>query len=199
MANEARTASVARKTAETDIELSLSLDGEGRADVNTGIGFLDHMLTLFARHGKIDLNVRAIGDLAVDDHHTVEDVGIALGRAIRQAVGDGSGIERYGHAFVPMDEALVLCALDISGRGMSTLDLDVRMERIGGLSVEMVPEFMRALASNAGITLHIRLLTGANGHHIIEAAFKALGRALRQAVARTGGDAIPSTKGVLFE
>jgi len=156
------------------------------------------MLTHIARHGLLDLSVKAKGDLHIDDHHTVEDVGIAIGGALRDALGDRSGIVRYGHAILPMDEALVLCALDISGRGMSVCELEYPVERIGAFATEMVPEFFRAVAHNAGITLHIRQMAGTNGHHIVEAAFKAFGRALAEAVVRSERvTGIPSTKGVL--
>jgi imidazoleglycerol-phosphate dehydratase len=194
----ARTATVKRKTNETDIEVTLSLDGQGDSEVSTGVGFFDHMLTLLARHGLLDLKVSARGDLHVDDHHTVEDVGIAIGRAIDQALGDRFGIERYGHAIVPMDEAVAGCALDISGRGYSACRLAFETERIGEFSTELVPEFFRAVAHNAGITLHIDQLHGSNSHHIAEAAFKAFSRALKDAIAispRVTG--VPSTKGVL--
>jgi imidazoleglycerol-phosphate dehydratase len=195
---EARSAAVERKTNETDISLSVRLDGSGRAEVSTGIGFFDHMLQHVARHGLIDLEVRASGDLHIDDHHTVEDVGIAIGKAIDQALGDRSSIVRYGHAIVPMDEALVLCALDISGRGLCVCDLQLPPGRIGEFSAEMTPEFFRAVAHNAGITLHVRQIAGANAHHIVEGAFKAFGRALAQAVALSDRvQGVPSTKGVL--
>jgi imidazoleglycerol-phosphate dehydratase len=193
-----RQAEIERKTKETDIRVVVDLDGSGEADLGTGIGFFDHMLNHVARHGLLNLTVKSVGDLHIDDHHTVEDVGIALGKALDQALGDRSGITRYGHAIVPMDEALVACALDISGRGMSFCKLSVPVERIGEFATEMVPEFFRAVAHNAGITLHVHQLSGTNGHHIVEGAFKAFGRALAQAVAisdRVTG--IPSTKGVL--
>jgi len=198
MESASRWGRVARKTHETDVEVEVFLDGEGTADVQTGIGFFDHMLTHVARHGLLDLKVRAAGDLHVDDHHTVEDVGIALGRALDEALGERTGISRYGSAAVPMDEALVLCALDISGRGLSQCQLAVPVERIGEFSAEMVPEFFRAVAHNAGITLHVQRLAGVNGHHIVEGAFKAFGRALREAVSRSERvRGVPSTKGVL--
>jgi imidazoleglycerol-phosphate dehydratase len=198
MSEELRRATIARKTNETDIELGLCLDGTGLSEIATGIGFFDHMLTHVARHSLLDLALTARGDLHIDDHHTVEDVGIVLGKALDQALGDRAGIVRYGHAVVPMDEALVLCALDISGRGLSVCELQTPVERIGDFATEMVPEFFRAVAHNAGITLHIRQMAGQNGHHIIEGAFKAFGRALAQAVARSPRvQGIPSTKGVL--
>lgn len=193
-----RAAALRRTTKETDIEVAVCLHGAGEAAVETGIGFFDHMLTHIAKHALIDLTVRAKGDLHVDDHHTVEDVGIALGRALDHALGDRSGIVRYGHAFVPMDEALVLCALDISGRGMSVCELQIGVEKIGEFSTETVPEFFRAVAHNAGITIHIRQFAGTNGHHVVEAAFKAFARALGQAIALSEQvQGVPSTKGVL--
>jgi len=193
-----RRATIMRQTNETDVEAEVNLDGSGMSGITTGIGFLDHMLTHVARHGLFNLTVRARGDLHVDDHHTVEDVGITLGQAVREALGDRAGIVRYGHAIVPMDEALVLCAVDISGRGLSICELSIPAERIGGFAVEMVPEFFRAVAHNAGITLHVRQFAGVNAHHIVEAAFKAFGRALSQAVARSERvQGVPSTKGVL--
>lgn len=193
-----RTATIARKTNETDITIELNLDGSGSSTISTGVGFFDHMLTHVAKHGLLDLTVTATGDLHIDDHHTVEDVGIALGQAILQALGDRAGIVRYGQSFVPMDEALVLCALDLSGRGLSVCELERPVERIGDYAAEMTPEFFRAVACNAGITLHLRQFSGTNGHHIVEAAFKAFGRALAQAVERSARvQGIPSTKGVL--
>jgi len=194
----ARSGLIERKTNETQIRLELTLDGAGTASVGTGIGFFDHMLTHVSKHGLMDLNLTATGDLQVDDHHTVEDVGICLGKALDQALGDRAGITRYGHVYVPMDEALVLCALDISGRGLSVCSLGIPVERIGEFSTETVPEFFRAVAHNAGITLHLHRLTGSNAHHIVEAAFKAFGRALSQAVTLSDRvQGIPSTKGVL--
>lgn len=193
-----RTAEVARQTRETRIVVRINLDGRGEADVATGIGFFDHMLTHVARHGLMDLHVEAEGDLEVDDHHTVEDVGIVLGQALARALGDRTGIVRYGHAIVPMDEALVMAAVDISGRGLSVCELHAAAERVGEFTVEMAPEFFRAFAHNAGLTLHIRQLCGANAHHILEGAFKALGRALQQAVERSERvHGVPSTKGTL--
>jgi imidazoleglycerol-phosphate dehydratase len=194
-----RAAELRRTTAETDISLRLDLDGDGTPDLDTGVGFFDHMLTHIARHGLITLTVRAKGDLHVDDHHTVEDVGIALGQALKGAVGDKRGIARYGDATIPMDETLVLCALDFSGRGGLYFDVDFPDTRIGTFATELVEEFFRAVAVNAGMTLHLKKLAGhRNAHHVAEAAFKAFGRALRAAVAhdpRVTG--IPSTKGVL--
>lgn len=194
-----RTATISRATAETDIEVTVNLDGSGRAEVSTGIGFFDHMLTAFARHGRIDLAVRAAGDLQVDGHHTVEDAGIVIGQALAAALGDKAGIARYGSAFVPMDEALVLVALDISGRGQLHWAVEVPFGMVGDFDTQLAREFFIALAANAGITLHVRQLAGDNVHHIFEAAFKAAGRALRQAVAIDAALAgeVPSTKGCL--
>ena len=197
MANP-RTASIERKTNETDIRLALNLDGDGTSKLSTGVGFFDHMLTHIARHGLIDLTVEVTGDLHIDDHHTVEDVGIVLGKAVAQALGDRAGINRVGNIAVPMDEALVFCAIDISGRGFLAIDLETPTPRLGDFTTELVPEFFRALAVNAGWTVHIRQVAGMNAHHIIEAAFKAFGRAMAQAIAvnpRVVG--IPSTKGML--
>lgn len=193
-----RIGEVARQTRETQIVVRLNLDGRGEAEVATGIGFFDHMLTHVARHGLMDLHVEAKGDLEVDDHHTVEDVGIVLGQAVAKALGDRAGIVRYGHAIVPMDEALVMAAVDISGRGLSVCELRTATERVGEFTAEMAPEFFRAFAHKAGLTLHVRQLCGANAHHILEGAFKALGRALQQAVARSERvHGVPSTKGTL--
>ena len=194
-----RTANISRKTAETDISLSLNLDGTGKSQAATGCGFLDHMLTLFARHGRFDLTVTCQGDTVVDDHHTVEDVGICLGDALAKALGDRSGVNRYGSALLPMDEALLLTAVDLSGRGMLCCQLDIPTEKVGTFDTELVEEFFLSLARRANLTLHIRQFSGKNSHHIIEGAFKGLGRALRQAVAidpALGGE-VPSTKGVL--
>lgn len=193
-----RQAQINRRTAETDISLSLNLDGSGVADVSTGIGFFDHMLTLFAKHGLVDLTVRCQGDLHIDPHHSVEDVGICLGQAIAEAGGDKQGIVRYGHAYVPMDETLILCALDLSGRSFFASDLDVEKRFIGEFDAELAPEFFRAVADNARMNLHLRQLSGENGHHIVEGAFKAFGRALDAATRhdeRVNG--VPSTKGAL--
>lgn len=193
-----RTGEVRRATTETRITLRLGLDGDGASEIRTGVGFFDHMLTHIARHGLLNLTVEAEGDTHVDDHHTVEDVGIALGTALRQAVGDKAGMVRYGAATIPMDESLVLCALDFSGRGGLYFDMDFPDTRIGTFASELVEEFFRAVASNAGVTLHVRLITGRNAHHIAEAAFKAFGRALDAATRLDGRVAgIPSTKGVL--
>ena len=194
-----RRAQVERETGETGIALTLDLDGAGRWEIETGVGFFDHMLSHVAAHGLIDLTVRADGDLHVDAHHTVEDVGIALGTALKQALGDRGGITRYGQSLLPMDETLALVALDFSNRGLFVGDLSFSGERVGEFDVELVPEFLSALARSAGMTLHARLLCGENTHHQIEAVFKGLGRALRQAVApdvRRAGS-VPSTKGVL--
>jgi imidazoleglycerol-phosphate dehydratase len=195
----ARRATIARATSETDIRLSVALDGTGAAQVATGIGFLDHMLTALARHSLMDLTVAAKGDLHIDDHHTAEDVGIVLGQAVRQALGDKRGIRRYGHATVPMDEALVEAAIDISGRPFLAWSVPFARPKIGSFDTELVEEFFRAFAFNAGITLHVTLKAGTNAHHVAEACFKALARALRMAAEpdpRAAG-AIPSTKGSL--
>jgi imidazoleglycerol-phosphate dehydratase len=193
-----RIAEIERNTAETQIQLSLSLDGTGQADVRTGVPFLDHMLTLMARHGLMDIVVEATGDLAVDLHHTVEDVGICLGMAITQAVGDKRGITRYGTFTVPMDESLVMVSLDLSGRAYCVEDLDLARRWIGTYDAELTREFFQAVAANAAMNLHIHQFRGGNAHHIVEAAFKAFGRALDAATRldeRVVG--IPSTKGVL--
>ena len=195
----AREATIIRTTAETDIAVTVNLDGTGRADVASGIGFFDHMLSALARHSRMDLAVRVAGDLEVDGHHSVEDAGIVLGQALREALDDKAGIARFGSAFVPMDEALVLAALDISGRGQLHWAVDVPFGMVGDFDTQLAREFFIALAANAGITLHMRQLAGDNVHHILEAAFKACGRALRAAVAIDGALAgeVPSTKGVL--
>ncbi len=194
-----REAQIERRTAETQVSVHLALDGTGRWEVETGVGFFDHMLSHVAAHGMLDLQVRAQGDLHVDAHHTVEDVGIVLGQALRQALGDRAGIVRYGQSVLPMDEVLALVAVDVSGRGLFTGDLPFASSTVGAFDTELVGEFLRALAHHAGLTLHARLLCGQNTHHQIEALFKGLGRALRQAVAIDPGrsDAVPSTKGVL--
>ena len=188
-----------RKTAETDIELSLTLDGTGKSSIDTGCGFLDHMLTLFASHGRFDLNVSCKGDTNVDFHHSVEDVGICLGKAFSDAIGDCKGIKRYGNMILPMDESLVLCALDVSGRAYLNYDVSITAEKIGDFDTELIEEFFYAFVRNSGVTLHIKQLDGRNAHHIAEAAFKAFARALRQAVEidMQSKDEIPSTKGVL--
>ncbi len=190
-----RTAEICRKTNETDIELKLSMDGGGHS-ISTGIGFFDHMLTALSVHGGLGLELRVRGDLEVDCHHTVEDTGIVLGQAIREALGDRSGIERYGHAFIPMDEALGFCALDISGRPFLVFEGDFPQAVTGGFDCCMTEEFFRALAMNAGITLHLRCEYGKNSHHMIEAMFKAFAHALKDAIEATGGGVL-SSKGVL--
>lgn len=193
-----RQAHIERQTNETQISLHVDLDGDGSSEILTGVGFFDHMLTHVARHGLLHLTVQANGDLHIDDHHTVEDVGIALGQALREAAGDKAGIARYGHALLPMDETLVSCALDWSGRGLLTDDFHFPSPKIGTFDTELVPEFFRAVASQAGLTLHFEQRRGRNAHHIAEAAFKAFGRALDMAKKRderVGG--IPSTKGIL--
>jgi imidazoleglycerol-phosphate dehydratase len=195
----ARTVSLARKTLETDISLTLSLDGSGKADIATGIGFLDHMLTALTRHALLDLTLRASGDLHIDFHHTTEDVGIVLGQAIAQALGDKRGIARFGHALVPMDEALAEVAIDISGRPFLAWDVAFAQPKIGQMDTELFEEFFRAFAFNALLTLHVTRRAGHNAHHVAEACFKATARALRAAVALDPriGDAVPSTKGAL--
>ena len=175
-----RTAQIKRKTAETDIALSLNLDGSGKSDIRTGCGFLDHMLTLFARHGRFDLNVLCRGDVEVDFHHTTEDVGIVLGAAFGEALGDKRGIERYGDTVLPMDEALVLTAVDLSGRAYLGYGLEVPTEKVGSFDTELVQEFWMAFVRSAACTLHIRQLSGGNSHHIIEAAFKSAARSLKK-------------------
>ena len=194
-----RTAQIDRKTAETDISLSLNLDGKGISDVHTGCGFLDHMLTLFARHGRFDLRVSCAGDTYVDDHHTVEDVGIALGQAFAKALGDKRGTCRYGNMILPMDESLILTAVDLSGRGYLDYDLQIPTQKVGTFDTELVEEFWLGFVRNCNCTLHLRSLAGTNSHHIIEGAFKSAGRSLRAAVAIEAAfaDEIPSTKGGL--
>lgn len=194
-----RTAELTRNTLETQITLSLNLDGKGESTVDTGCGFLNHMLTLFARHGRFDLKVVCHGDRDVDDHHTVEDVGICLGTAFKQALGDCRGICRYGSTTLPMDEALILSAVDISGRGMLRYHLDLPTEKVGTFDTELGEEFWLAFTRCAGMTLHLRQLDGTNSHHILEGAFKSVARSLRTAVAvdPAARDEIPSTKGVL--
>jgi len=194
-----RRAEISRETSETAITVALGLDGEGRADIATGIGFLDHMLTALARHGLFDLKVRAKGDLHIDFHHTTEDVGIVIGQCLRQALGDKRGIRRYGAAVIPMDEALAEAAVDISGRPYLAWSVTFAQPKIGEMDTELFEEFFRALAFNAGITLHVTQKSGTNAHHVAEACFKALARALREAVEPDPRaiSAIPSTKGVL--
>ena len=191
-----RRSEVKRETAETKVELTLELDGSGRADIKTGIGFLDHMLTLLALHGGFDLAVSCQGDLEVDGHHSTEDIGLCLGAALTQALGNKRGINRYGSVILPMDEALILCAVDLSGRPCLRYSAEIPSEKVGDFDTELAREFFQALANTGLMSLHIRQLDGINSHHIIEGMFKALGRALRQAVQVTGG-ALPSTKGVL--
>ena len=194
-----RTSEIKRKTKETDIVLFLNLDGTGKSDINTGVGFFDHMLTLFASHGMFDLTVKCNGDLNVDAHHTVEDVGICLGKAFAEALGDMKGIKRYADKIIPMDESLVMCAVDISGRPHLSLDLEVPAKRVGNFDTELVSEFFLAFVRNAKMTLHIKKMAGRNTHHIIEGCFKAFARTLDEAVSfdpRREG-VLPSTKGVL--
>ena len=194
-----RSTEIKRTTAETDIFLTLNLDGSGASNIDTGCGFLNHMLTLFAKHGRFDLNVSCKGDIDVDYHHSAEDIGIALGCAFEKALGDKKGIVRYGNMMLPMDEALILSAVDISGRGMLVYDAAIPTEKVGSFDCELVEEFFIAFARNAGCTLHIRQIAGSNSHHIIEGMFKSVGRSLKQAVAIDAAfaDDIPSTKGVL--
>ena len=194
-----RSATVRRTTAETDITLSLALDGSGMTDINTGCGFLDHMLTLFARHGRLDLSVTCKGDTDVDDHHTVEDIGICLGQAFAEALGEKRGINRYGFIILPMDEALILAALDLSGRSFLRFDLTIPTEKVGTFDTELVKEFFLAFTREAACTLHLKQFDGENSHHIIEGTFKAFGRILKEAVKIDPdlADEIPSTKGVL--
>ena len=194
-----RCSEIVRTTAETDIRLALSLDGTGRSQINTGCGFLDHMLTLFAAHGRFDLTVTCRGDTQVDYHHTVEDIGIALGRAFREALGDKRGIHRYGDTVLPMDEALILSSVDFSGRCCLCYGLSIPTEKVGDFDCELVEEFWQGFVRQAECSLHLRQFAGANSHHIIEGAFKSAARSLRQAVAIDPAFAteIPSTKGVL--
>lgn len=192
-----RSYEITRKTAETDIWLSLKLDGTGKSSIDTGCGFLNHMLTLFAAHGKFDLTVKCVGDTDVDDHHSVEDIGICLGTAFREALGDKRGITRYGSFLLPMDEALILSAVDISGRSCLCYGLEIPTEKIGTFDTELVEEFFLAFTRNCPMSLHLRQLAGKNAHHIVEGAFKSVARALKMAVALDGTGEIPSTKGVL--
>ena len=194
-----REAHIVRKTAETDIELTLNLDGSGRADVRCGCGFLTHMLTLFARHGRFDLTLRCAGDTEVDDHHTVEDIGIALGDAFAAALGERRGVVRYGSAILPMDEALILTAVDLSGRAHLTWEAPIPTEKVGSFDTELGEEFFLGFVRHAAVTLHVRELSGTNSHHILEGIFKSAARSLRAAVALDPAcaDEIPSTKGVL--
>ena len=194
-----RKAETVRKTGETDITLSLDIDGKGESEISSGVGVLDHMLTLFSRHGRFDLKLKCIGDTYVDDHHSTEDIAIALGSAFRKALGDKRGIKRYGDIILLMDEALVLASVDISGRSYIRFTSNFQTEKIGTFDVELLEDFFTSFAENAGITLHIRQLDGRNSHHIAEAMFKAVARALRKAVEidERAKDEIPSTKGVL--
>ena len=194
-----RTSNIIRRTAETDIRLTLDLDGTGKADIDTGCGFLNHMLTLFAKHGRFDLSVKCLGDTDVDDHHTVEDIGICLGMAFAEALGDMGGIVRYGQTILPMDEALILTAVDISGRCHLGYALNIPSQKIGTFDTELVQEFWLGFVRKANVTLHFKQLAGSNSHHIVEGAFKAAARSLRTAVAidpALNGE-IPSTKGLL--
>ena len=194
-----REVQIVRKTNETNIRLNLNLDGTGESNINSGVGFLDHMLTLFARHGRFDLHLSCDGDTYVDDHHTVEDIGIALGQAFTQALGDKRGIIRYGSFILPMDETLILCAVDISGRSYLNFDLHIPTQKVGTFDTELAEEFFLGFVRNANLTLHVKQLEGKNSHHIIEGTFKAFGRTMKQAVAIDDQfkDEIPSTKGVL--
>ena len=194
-----RTASITRKTNETDIALSLNLDGSGKSDINTGCGFLDHMLTLFAKHARFDLEVKCLGDTDVDFHHTAEDIGLVLGQAFKSALSDKKGIVRYGSSILPMDEALIMSAVDISGRSFLKCSFNGLTEKVGSFDTELVEEFFSAFTRQAELTLHIRQLDGSNTHHILEGAFKSVARSLRQAVQidENFKDEIPSTKGVL--
>ena len=194
-----KTATVLRKTAETDINLTLTIDGTGKSEIHSGCGFLDHMLTLFAKHGKFDLTLTCKGDTWVDDHHTVEDIGIALGQAFAEALGDKKGICRYGDTVLPMDESLILTAVDLSGRSYLGYGLEIPTQKVGTFDTELVEELFLGFVRNAQMNLHIRQLAGSNSHHIIEGAFKSVARSLRQAVSIDAAfaDEIPSTKGVL--
>ena len=192
-----RTVNIARKTAETDINLTLNLDGEGRSDIQSGCGFLDHMLILFAKHGRFDLNVKCTGDTDVDYHHTAEDIGIALGDAFKKALGDKRGITRYADITLPMDEALILAAVDVSGRAHLTYAVTMPTEKVGDFDTELAKEFWLGYIRAADITLHIRMLSGENSHHIIEGIFKSVARSLKMAVKTNGTDEVPSTKGLL--
>ncbi|MFZ5632588.1 MAG: imidazoleglycerol-phosphate dehydratase HisB [Bacillota bacterium] len=186
-----------RKTGETGIRVALNLDGQGAVKCSTGIGFFDHMIDLLGAHAGFDLELTARGDLGVDAHHTVEDVAICLGRAVREALGEKRGINRYGHVILPMDEALVMVALDLSGRGFLGLEAEFNAPQVGCFDTELVEEFLRSFALNGGITLHVKMLAGRNTHHMVEAIFKGLARALRMAAARSDGEEVPSTKGIL--
>ena len=195
-----RKSEVSRKTAETDIRLKLNLDGVGKNSINTGVGFFDHMLELFSRHSRIDLEIECEGDIHVDAHHTVEDIGICLGTAFLEAIGDGRGICRYSDVILPMDEALVLCAIDVSGRGDLNMDVTLSDPMVGTMDTNLLEEFLSAFIRKAGITVHLKMLAGKNSHHIFEACFKALARSLRAAIKIDPeiADEIPSTKGTLL-
>ena len=193
-----RCSEIKRATYETDISVKIDVDGTGKSSIDTGVGFLDHMLTLFSKHGIMDLDVKAVGDVNVDFHHTVEDIGISLGKCIAVALSDKNGLKRYGTCFLPMDEALAMVSVDISGRPFLVFDCDIKAQKVGEFDTELVEEFFRAVAFNAGLTLHIKLIYGSNSHHIIEAVFKAFGRALREAASldeRVEGPM--TTKGVI--
>ncbi len=192
-----RTSQIVRTTAETAITLGLNLDGAGKSEIATGVGFLDHMLTLFASHGRFDLTVSCRGDTQVDDHHSVEDIGICLGLAFAQALGEKRGVTRYGSFLLPMDEALILSAVDLSGRSYLAYDLHIPTEKIGSFDTELVEEFFLGFVRSCPMSLHLRQLAGSNSHHIVEGAFKSVARALKAAVALDGTDRVPSTKGVL--
>ena len=194
-----RTSTINRKTAETDISLTLNLDGKGESNIDTGCGFLDHMLTLFAKHGRFDLDVKCVGDTNVDDHHTVEDIGISLGLAFKEALGDKKGVTRYGYMILPMDEPLILSAIDFSGRSYLNYDLDIPAEKVGTFDTELTEEFFYGFIRNAECTLHIKQLDGKNSHHIIEGTFKSVARTIKEAVKIDSkfADDILSTKGVL--
>lgn len=194
-----RTAEIKRTTGETDIDLSLNLDGTGQYSVDTGCGFLNHMLELFTRHGRLDMTIKCDGDTHVDYHHTAEDIAICIGQAFKTALGDKKGITRYGSMILPMDEALILCAVDISGRSYLNFDVEIPAQKVGDFDTELVKEFMMAFSRELGMNLHIKMLAGENSHHIIEGIFKALGRAMKEAVKidREFEDEIPSTKGIL--
>ncbi|MBQ3691951.1 MAG: imidazoleglycerol-phosphate dehydratase HisB [Clostridia bacterium] len=194
-----RIAEINRETAETDIKLQIDLDGTGDSNIRTGVGFLDHMMTLFSRHGRFDLNLECDGDTYVDDHHSGEDIGICLGKAFSEALGEMRGINRYGHIILPMDETLILCAVDISGRACLCFEADFPSDKIGTFDTELVEEFFTAFVRSANVTLHIKQLSGKNSHHIAEGIFKAFARTMKTAVAidEDLGDEIPSTKGVL--
>lgn len=194
-----RTAEIKRKTAETDISLYINLDGKGESQISSGVGFMDHMLTLLARHSGFDLRLSCVGDTEVDDHHSVEDIGIALGQAVKHALGSKVGIRRYGDTLIPMDEALIQTAVDLSGRGFLAFGLAIPSEKVGSFDTELVEEFFTAFVRESGITLHIRQLAGKNSHHIIEGAFKSFARAMRSATEQDPrfSDVLPSTKGAL--